>query len=59
MPNVVVVPVFVEVPDGFERAIDTLESHLRRAGYSFYTGKPFHGTLDETSQHDRKANEQS
>ena len=48
MPNVFVVPVYVEIPGGFERAIDTLESHLRRAGYSFYTGEPLTETLAET-----------
>src|SRR5438034_10945969 len=37
MPSVLVVPVYVEVPDGFERAVTALEAHLRRAGYAFYT----------------------
>ena len=48
MPNVLVVPVYVEVPEGVERAVSTLESHLRRAGYSFYTGEPLPVTLEET-----------
>jgi hypothetical protein len=48
MPKVFVVPVYVELPDGFERAVATLESHLRRAGYAFYTGKPVLKTLEET-----------
>ncbi len=48
MPNVLVVPVYVEVPEGFERAVSTLESHLRRAGYAFYTGQPLPVTLEET-----------
>jgi len=48
MPGVFVVPVYVEVPTGFERAVATLESHLRRAGYIFYTGEPLPVTLEET-----------
>lgn len=48
MAGVFVVPVYVEVPSGFERAIATLESHLRRAGYAFYTGDPLPVTLEET-----------
>jgi len=48
MPGVFVVPVYVEVPTGFERAVATLESHLRRAGYTFYTGEPLPVTLEET-----------
>ena len=47
MPSVCVVPVYVEVPDGFERAIATLEGILERSGYRFHTGTPFAGTLDE------------
>ena len=47
MPSVVVVPVYIEVSSGFERAIDTLESYLRRAGYAFYTGKPMAEDLEE------------
>lgn len=50
MANVLVVPVYVEVPEGFERAVSTLESHLRRAGYSFYTGEPLPVTLEETKR---------
>ncbi|HEV2732762.1 MAG TPA: hypothetical protein VGV15_22245 [Terriglobales bacterium] len=50
MPSVLVVPVYVEVPDGFERAVATLESHLRRAGYAFYTGEPLPVTLEETKR---------
>jgi hypothetical protein len=49
MPNVLVVPVYVEVLD-VERAIMTLESHLRRAGYAFHTGEPLRETLDETTR---------
>ena len=48
MAGVFVVPVYVEVPTGFERAIATLELHLRRAGYAFYTGDPLPVTLEET-----------
>jgi len=43
-----VVPVYVEIPGGFERAVATLESHLRRAGYVFCTGEPMPVTLEET-----------
>jgi hypothetical protein len=50
MPKVFVVPVYVEVPSGFERAVDTLESHLRRAGYAFCTGEPLLETLEETKR---------
>jgi hypothetical protein len=50
MPSVFVVPVYVEVPDGFERAISTLESILQRAGYRFHTGEPLFETLDDTKQ---------
>jgi len=49
MPNVLVVPVYVEVLD-VERAVMTLESHLRRAGYSFHTGEPLRETLDDTTR---------
>lgn len=41
MPSVLVVPVYVEIPDGVERAVMVLEAHLRRAGYVFQTGEPF------------------
>lgn len=47
MPSVSVVPVYVEVPDGFERAVITLEDVLRRAGYRFYIGTPLAVTLEE------------
>ena len=47
MPSVFVVPVYVEVPVGFERAIGTLEAILQRSGYIFYTGKPLPKTLEE------------
>ena len=50
MPSVFVVPVYVEVSAGFERAVDTLESHLRRAGYIFHTGEPLPETLDDTKR---------
>ena len=40
MPSVLVVPVYVEIPSGIERAVMALESHLRRAGYVFRTGEP-------------------
>ena len=50
MPSVQVVPVYVEVPDGFERAISTLESILQRAGYRFHTGAPLPETLEDTKQ---------
>ena len=51
MPSVLVVPVYVEVPDGFERAVTALEAHLRRAGYAFYTGEPLPVTLEETKNY--------
>lgn len=54
MPGVFVVPVYVELPEGFDRAIDTLESHLRRAGYAFYTGEPLRKTLDEAAKQNGK-----
>jgi hypothetical protein len=50
MPSVFVVPVYVEVPGGFERSIIALESHLRRAGYVFHTGDPLFETLEETKK---------
>jgi len=50
MPSVFVVPVYVEVPGGFERSIIALESHLRRAGYVFHTGEPLFETLEETKR---------
>ena len=50
MPSVYVVPVYVEVSAGFERAVDTLESYLRRAGYIFCTGEPLPETLDDTKR---------
>lgn len=48
MPSVCVIAVYVEVPDGFERAITTLESVLGKAGYRFHTAAPVIGTLDQT-----------
>jgi len=48
LPSVFVVPVYVEVSGGFERAVDTLESYLQRAGYLFHTGEPLPETLEET-----------
>lgn len=50
MPDVFVVPVYVEVPSGFERAVATLESYLQRAGYAFCTGEPLLETLEETKE---------
>jgi hypothetical protein len=50
MPSVFVVPVYVEVPSGFERSVMALESHLRRAGYVFHTGNPLHETLEQTKK---------
>lgn len=50
LPSVFVVPVYVEVSGGFERAVDTLESYLQRAGYLFHTGKPLPETLEETKR---------
>jgi hypothetical protein len=50
MPSVFVVPVYVEVSSGFERAVDTLESYLRRAGYIFHTGEPLPATLEDTKR---------
>jgi hypothetical protein len=48
VPSVLVVPVYVEVPSGFERAIPTLEAHLRKAGYVFSVGDPLTEALDIT-----------
>ena len=48
VPSVLVVPVYVEVNSGFERAVPTLESILRNAGYVFCVGDPLPETLDET-----------
>jgi hypothetical protein len=50
MPSVFVVPVYVEVPGGFERSVMALESHLRRAGYVFHVCEPLFETLDETKK---------
>ncbi len=50
MPTVFVVPVYVEVPSGFERSVIALESHLRRAGYVFHVGDPLFETLEETKK---------
>jgi len=50
MPSVFVVPVYVEVPSGFERSIIALESHLRRAGYVFHVGDALFETLEETKK---------
>jgi len=50
LPSVFVIPVYVEVSAGFERAVDTLELYLRRAGYLFHTGKPLPKTLEETKR---------
>ncbi len=47
MPSVLVVPVYVEVPAGFERAVDALEFHLRQAGYAFHTGTVLCKTLED------------
>jgi hypothetical protein len=47
MPSVFVVPVYVEVPAGFERAVDALEFHLRQAGYAFHVGEVLWKTLDD------------
>jgi hypothetical protein len=47
-PSVSVIPVYVEVPDGFERAVVTLEDILRRAGYRFHIANPLDATLEET-----------
>jgi len=49
MAKILVVPVYVEVPEGFERAVSTLEAHLRKAGYSFYMGEPLRVTLEQAS----------
>lgn len=48
VPSVLVVPVYVEINSGFERAVPTLESILRRAGYVFCMGDPLPETLDQT-----------
>ena len=48
MPSTFVVPVYVEVPSGFERAVIALESYLRRAGYAFCTGQPLAEDLEAT-----------
>jgi hypothetical protein len=39
--------VYVEVPAGFERAVDALEFHLRQAGYAFHTGAVLRKTLED------------
>lgn len=46
MPSVLVVPIYVEIPSGIERAVMALESHLRRAGYVFRTGEPIQLTSE-------------
>lgn len=55
MPSVFVVPVYVEVPAGFERAISTLESHLRRAGYVFKMGEPMAPSEDSIMNESEEA----
>jgi hypothetical protein len=50
LPSVLVVPVYIEVSDGFERAVDTLELYLRRAGYLFHIEEPLPETLEETKR---------
>jgi len=50
LPSVFVVPVYIEVSGGFERAVDTLELYLQRAGYLFHTGEPLSETLEETKR---------
>jgi hypothetical protein len=50
LPSVFVVPVYIEVSSGFERAVDTLELYLQRAGYLFHTGEPLPETLEETKR---------
>jgi len=50
MPSVFVVPVYVEVPGGFERSVMALEEHLRRAGYLFHVGDPLLETLEQTKK---------
>jgi hypothetical protein len=50
LPSVFVVPVYIEVSGGFERAVDTLELYLQRAGYLFHTGEPLPKTLEETKR---------
>jgi len=50
LPSVFVVPVYIEVSGGFERAVDTLELYLRHAGYLFHTGEPLPETLEETKR---------
>jgi hypothetical protein len=48
MPSVLVVPVYVEVSGGFDRAVSTLEAYLQRAGYIFHTGEPVAEDLEAT-----------
>jgi hypothetical protein len=50
LPSVFVVPVYIEVSGGFDRAVDTLELYLQRAGYLFHTGDPLPETLEETKR---------
>lgn len=50
MPSVLVVPVYVEIPEGVERAVMALEAHLRRAGYVFQTGEPFPEDLGKATR---------
>ena len=50
MADVLVVPVFVEIPSGFERSLSTLEDILRRAGYAFSVGEPLSGMVETAAQ---------
>ena len=50
LPSVFVVPVYVEVPSGFERSIPALEDVLRRAGYIFCIGEPMPTTVETLAQ---------
>jgi len=50
MADVLVVPILVEVPSGFERSVSTLEEVLRRAGYVFYVGEPLSATIETVTQ---------
>ena len=50
MLGVFVVPLYLEIPDGFERAVATSESHLPRAGYAFYLGEPLPVALERPKE---------
>ena len=50
MLGVFVVPLYLEIPDGFERAVAPWESHLPRAGYAFYMAEPLPVALERRKE---------